>query len=95
MAILSQSSQGTPIDQDNGINSLEKSHTNVMSSKPTMVPNQVTVALRNSIKATNATILDIMPQTMGTALLAPFEAASRIEVSSLLEKKKKKSNENY
>uniref|UniRef100_A0A1A9WK10 Uncharacterized protein n=1 Tax=Glossina brevipalpis TaxID=37001 RepID=A0A1A9WK10_9MUSC len=50
---------------------------------PTRKPSQLTTTFRNVIKPRKATKFAIIPMTMGTALLAPFAAASKMEVSSL------------
>lgn len=83
LATSLQSFQGTPMAQASGMNSFENSHSNVISSRPTKEPNQDTTAFKNATKATKAIIFEIMPKTMGVALLAPDEAASNMEESVL------------
>lgn len=82
-ATFSQSSQGTPMIQANGINILPNIDSKVRSLNPTRNPNQLTTPFMKAIKDTKATRFAAMPNTSDIAIVAPFDAASITDESCL------------
>lgn len=81
--IFSQSSHGTPIIYDSGMNSFAKKTSKDKSSIPTKYPIQLVIPLTKAINDTKATRLAMIPKIILVAVLAPFDAASRTEESGL------------
>lgn len=82
--IFSQSSHGTPIIYERGMNSFAIKISQDKPPIPIRYPNQLVRPLAKAINDTKATRFATIPKIMLVAVLAPLEAASRIDVSVLL-----------